>query len=176
MSWRATAHVKPLTKHFDGTPLTAREKLILFVLADSHNDDYDCAWPGMKRAAVQSLTSRRRLIELLKRLEEHGTIVIERREGRSNLYRFPGLVQSSHPPRTIPVQELHPRGAIATALGGAIATAPEPLGSLEVADIQPRLRRPVIELAQEAIRESQKTGQSADEIMKRLREENQIPA
>src|SRR6266481_4536706 len=58
MSWRATAFVKPLSTHPDGTKLTAREKLILFVLADSHNDEYDCAWLGFKKAAAAALTSR----------------------------------------------------------------------------------------------------------------------
>lgn len=133
MSWRASAHVKPMTTHADGTRLSAREKLILFVLADSHNDDYDCAWPGLTKAAAQSLTSRRRFIELMKRLEEKGTIAVERREGRSNLYRFPGLVQSSHPP----VKNLHPTSPVATAPPSAIAAAPEPISSLEGTDIQP---------------------------------------
>ena len=32
MSWRATAWVKRLSVHPDGTPLSAREKLLLFVL------------------------------------------------------------------------------------------------------------------------------------------------
>lgn len=172
MSWRATAHVKPLTKHADGTPLSAREKLILFVLADSHNDDYDYAWPGLTRAAEQSLTSRRRFIDLMKRLEDRGTITVERREGRSNLYRFPGLVQSSHP---LPVPELHPTSAVVTAPPSATATAPKPLSSLEGTDIQPRYARPVIEMASEAIRESQRTGENADKILERLRAENLIP-
>lgn len=169
MSWRATAYIKPLITHADGTRLTAREKLILFVLADSHNDDYDCAWPGLAKASAQSLTSRRRFIELVKRLELRGTISIQRREGRSNIYRFPGLVQSSHPPTKNEVPELHYRGATATAPGGAIAIAPEPIGIPQGATIQPA-SRPTIDLALAAIRESQRTGESADEIMKRLRE------
>src|SRR5882724_158192 len=92
LSWKATAFVKPLTKHADDTPLSAREKLILFVLADSHNEDRgNCAWIGIEKAAKNSLTSRSRFIELLGRLEKKGTIRIERREGRSNLYFFPDL-------------------------------------------------------------------------------------
>jgi hypothetical protein len=160
-----------MTRHGDGSRLSAREKLILFVLADSHNDDYDCAWPGLTKAAGQALTSRRRFIELIKRLEEKGTITVERREGKSNLYRFPGLVQSSHPTG----KELHGGSATAIALGGAIATAPKPSESLLVADIQPRYARPVIDMVQEAIGESQRTGEEADVILKRLRAKNEIP-
>ena len=137
MSWRASAYVKGLTNHADGTQLTAREKLILFVLADSHNEDHGCAWPSLDTASEQALTSRRRFIELVKRLEQRGTVSVERREGRSNLYRFPGLVQSSHPPSRKGVQLLHGGGATATAPGGATATAPKPLDSLQVTDIQP---------------------------------------
>jgi hypothetical protein len=165
LSWTASAHVKSLTHHKDGTPLSAREKLILFVLADSHNPDYNCAWPGLTKASAESLTSRRRFIQLIKRLEQKGTIIVERREGKSNLYRFPGLVQSSHPP----AKELHTTSATAIAPGSATAITPKPLGSLEVADIQPLPvgKRPV-DFVDQAIKESKKTGESADDILKRL--------
>lgn len=112
VSWHASAYVKPLTHHADGTKLSAREKLILFVLAESHNEDRgNCAWIGVEKAARNSLTSRSRFIELLKRLEQHGTISIERREGKSSLYRFPELpVRESDPSekrnRTPPVRQL----------------------------------------------------------------------
>lgn len=116
MSWKATAYVKPLTQHPDGTKLTAREKLILFVLADSHNEDRgNCAWIGIEKAARDSLTSRSRFIEILGRLERMGTIAVERREGKSNLYRFPGLpVRESDPPTKAPMRESDPTRPIAT--------------------------------------------------------------
>src|SRR6266704_365758 len=175
MSWRATAHVKGLTTHQDGTPLSAREKLILFVLADSHNDDYDYAWPGIDSASHASLTSRRRFIDLMQRLEKKGTILVERREGRSNLYRFPNLPKPETtrariaPPSKRPVQLLHPTRATATALGGAIATAPEPLSSLHVTDIP--APSPVSPLSHQglvlwAIEESHRTGKSADQLLR----------
>lgn len=169
LSWRASAHVKPLTNHADGSLLTAREKLILFVLADSHNDDYGCAWPSLDTASEQALTSRRRFIELVKRMEERGTIAVERREGRSNLYRFPGLVQSSHPPLRKGVQELHGGVALATALGGATAIAPKPIESLEGTDIQPPSAVSNFHLVEEAIRRSRIEHRPADEILKELR-------
>jgi hypothetical protein len=99
MSWKASAFVKPLTHHKDGTRLSAREKLILFVLADSHNDARNCAWISITLAAKDALTSRSRFIELIKRLESKGTIRIERRIGMSSLYFFPDLpVRESDPP------------------------------------------------------------------------------
>lgn len=116
MSWRATAWVKRLSVHPDGTPLSAREKLLLFVLADYHNDDRDCAWAGLTAIARDSLTSRRHLQTLLSRLETKGTLRIERRAQNTNLYRFAGLGgEATSPPREV-----------ATARAGEIAAAPEP--------------------------------------------------
>ena len=72
LSWHASGFVKTLTHHKDGTRLSAREKLILFVLADSHNETRgNCAWLGIEKAAHDALTSRSRFLELLKRLEEN---------------------------------------------------------------------------------------------------------
>lgn len=116
MSWRASAYVKPLTEHPNGTKLTAREKLILFVLADSHNEERgNCAWISIDKAARDSLTSRSRFIELLSRIERMGTVAIERREGKSNLYRFPYLpVRESDPYTVPPVRKSDPTRPIAT--------------------------------------------------------------
>ena len=172
MSWRAAGYVKGMTCHKDGTRLSAREKLILFVLADSHNEERgNCAWIGIEKAAIASLTSRSRFIELLGRLERKGTIRVERREGKSSLYFFPGLpVRESDPyqtgNRTTPVRSQDPTRPI--------AVGPKPLEPL-VTDIQPRYARPVIDMALEAIGESQKTGESADKIMERLRTKNEVP-
>jgi len=139
LSWRATAHVKPLTHHGDGTPLSAREKLILFVIADYHNEDYNCAWMSVTKAARASLTSERRFRELLQRLEKRKTLEIERREGRTNRYFFPGLTppqfsqgSKKHPcnPRIPPLLQLpHPTPAT--------ATASEPLSNLKESEPSP---------------------------------------
>jgi hypothetical protein len=121
VSWKASAFVRELTTHKDGTPLTAREKLILFVLADAHNADYGYAWLSIPKAAKAALTSPRRFMELIKRLEQRGTVRIERTQGRSNHYSFPDLpVQFSQGSktgnRTPPVRELsHPTRAVAIA-------------------------------------------------------------
>jgi hypothetical protein len=174
LSWHASGFVKNITHHKDGTRLSAREKLILFVLADSHNEDRgNCAWIGIEKAARNSLTSRSRFIELLRRLEDKGTITVERREGKSNLYRFPDLpVRFSDPSAKTPVQKSDDTRPVATGPHQSDSCRTqafiEPLGT----DIQP-LTRPVIELARQAARESQRTGQNADEIMKRLRAEHQ---
>jgi len=115
MSWKASAFVKPLTHHKDGTPLSAREKLILFVLADSHNETRgNCAWISITLAAKDSLTSRSRFIELIKRLESKGTIRVERRVGMSSLYFFPDLpVRESDPPQKAVVLKSDPTRPIA---------------------------------------------------------------
>jgi hypothetical protein len=167
MSWKASAYVKSLTTHPDGTPLTAREKLILFVLADSHNEEYGYAWLSIDKAAMAALTSRRRFIELMGRIEQKGLVAIQRREGRTNLYTFPSIpVQSSHPSTQKPVRELHPTRATAIALGSAEATAPKPLESLHVTDIPAASQADLISFA---IEESRKTKRPADEILAELR-------
>jgi len=95
MSWKATAAVKPLTHGAYGEPLTAREKLLLFVLADYHNDNRHVAWASLAAIARASLTSRKHTITLLKRLVAHGLIAIEHRQQKTNLYRL--LFVGDHP-------------------------------------------------------------------------------
>jgi len=91
LSWRATAFVKNLLRHPDGTLLTAREKLVLFVLADYHSDHRDCAWAGLTAVAKASLTSRRHLLRVISELESKGSLKVTRRGMNSNEYRFPEL-------------------------------------------------------------------------------------
>jgi hypothetical protein len=101
MSWRATAFVKNLQRHPDGSLLTAREKLVLFVLADYHSDHRDCAWAGMTALAKAALTSPRHLCRVLADLERKGSLKITRRDMNSNEYRFPELPRDPvSPPQT----------------------------------------------------------------------------
>jgi len=170
LSWTASAHVKNLTHHKDGTRLSAREKLILFVLADSHNESKgNCAWIGIEKAAVASLTSRSRFIELLKRMEEKGTIHVERREGQSNLYFFPDLHPSEN--RTPLPSKSDPTRPIATGPHPSDSCRTQAFNEPSVTDIQPLPvgKRPV-DFLDQAIQESHRTGESADDIIKRLRE------
>jgi hypothetical protein len=132
MSWRASAWVKTLTTHGDGTRLTAREKLLLFVLADYHNDERDCAWAGLTTLATNCLTSRRHVVTLISQLESKGTIRIERRKGGSNFYFFVGLTReatsSVRKARTSTAREATSlvTREVATAPTREVATAPEP--------------------------------------------------
>lgn len=117
--------------HPDGSKLTAREKLLLFVLADYHNDDRDCAWAGLTVLAVHSLTSRRHLITLLEILERKGTLYIERRTQNTNLYRFPLMSRAVASPvasevASLPSELLALGGEVSASLGSAVATAPKP--------------------------------------------------
>ena len=167
MSWKASGFVKSLTHHKDGTRLSAREKLILFVLADSHNEDRgNCAWIGIEKASKAALTSRSRFIELLNRLEKKGTIQVQRREGKSHLYFFPDLlpVRESDPHpyenRTTPVRPPDPTRPI--------AIGPEPLEPLGTV-IQPPAE-PVpspIELAKQRLDDYYKRKWQTDEEGKR---------
>jgi hypothetical protein len=88
VSWKATAAVKPLTHDLHGAILTAREKLLLFVLADYHNDHRNAAWAGLTALAKAAMTSRKHTITLLQQLEDRGLIAIEKRPQKTNLYRL----------------------------------------------------------------------------------------
>jgi hypothetical protein len=82
MSWRATAYVSALIEN-----LTAREKLLLFVLSDYYNDDKQVAWPSMGVLAKKALVSERHAQRLLASLEEKGFIKRTIRHGlQTTLY------------------------------------------------------------------------------------------
>lgn len=68
MSWKATAFVKPMTHYPDGTKIRAAEKLLLFVLADDHNEGRGYAWPSQKTLAKNSLLSDRQVRRLLTKI------------------------------------------------------------------------------------------------------------
>jgi predicted DNA binding protein len=94
VSWRASAYVKKLLKHPDGTALTRTEKCVLYTIADYHNTETRCAWCGFATIARESLITRRHLQTILKSIEEHGTLEIVRRTDEfsqtkdNNLYFF----------------------------------------------------------------------------------------
>jgi hypothetical protein len=170
LSWRASAHVKALTHHADGTRLTAREKLILFVLADSHNEDYGYAWLSVGKAAIHSLTSRSRFLELLARLETKNTIAVEHRQGKTSLYRFPDLpVRESDRSKKTPVRESDTTRPVASAPHPSDSYRTqafnEPIGT----DIQPASRPLSPSMIEEAIRRSREEHRPADAILAELR-------
>ena len=77
MSWTATAAVKGLTDN-----LTAREKLVLLLLSDHHNEHTGQCNPGKKRLAEQAMSSSRHLHRVLRSLERKGFIVVVPGGGR----------------------------------------------------------------------------------------------
>jgi len=162
LSWRATAYVKTLTKHPDGSALTAREKLLLFVLADYHNDDKGYSWASLGSIARDALTSRRHIITLIDELETKGTLGVLRREQKTSLYYFPlmgGELASLGGAKSIRCGE-----AIGS-LGGEVASAPEPSRTDSKEEPTALDARQIIF----AIEESQRTGKNADEILRGLR-------
>ena len=100
------AYVKDLMRDPSGSLLTRTEKFVLFVLADSHNDDQHIAWPSLDRLAEQCLISKRGLITTLQQLATRGLLTIVKHateQGWSlrNEYQFPqlarGEVAAPHP-------------------------------------------------------------------------------
>ena len=78
MSWANTAYIKKLNVTPDGQPLSKSEKLLLFVLADYHNEDSNEAWVSLARLAAQSLQSPSGTIRLLQGLERKNVLQIIR--------------------------------------------------------------------------------------------------
>jgi hypothetical protein len=64
LSWKATAYVKGLKVAQNDEPVTRSEKLFLFVLADSHNEERKAAWPSVPKIARAALLSERRVREI----------------------------------------------------------------------------------------------------------------
>jgi hypothetical protein len=136
VSWKATAAVKPLTHDNQGQILTAREKLVLFVLADYHNDDRGAAWAGLTAIAKASLTSRKHTITLLAQLVKRELIAIEQRPQNTNLYRllFVGdpksqaKVEGKSIPKAKRGSHLASPGVVTSGgdQGSHLATSPEP--------------------------------------------------
>ena len=80
MSWKATSWVKSLRTYTDGTPLTVREKFVLLILADYHNEENGYAWVSYNRLAHEALTDRTTVIRLLKKLHlDSGLLRVVRR-------------------------------------------------------------------------------------------------
>lgn len=92
MSWKATAYVKELHQAPNGQKITCSEKLIMFVLADCFNEDYQLAWPSIPRLASASLMTERHASRVLRALEAKGLVQVIRKHGLGNTngYRFPG--------------------------------------------------------------------------------------
>lgn len=74
MSWRATAMVKDIREG-----ITRTEKLLLFTLADYHNDETGQCDPSLDRISAEALLSKRQTIRVLADLERKDLIRIRRR-------------------------------------------------------------------------------------------------
>lgn len=78
MSWAATAYVKNIRLSQDGKKITKAQKLVLFVLADYHNEERGDAWASLRRIAEESLHTVSGTIRVIYRLEELGLIRVIR--------------------------------------------------------------------------------------------------
>jgi hypothetical protein len=61
-------------------------RLVLLAIA-VHVNPSGIAWPSFATLAVETKLSRRHVIRLVKRLEASGELDVERRPGRTNVYR-----------------------------------------------------------------------------------------
>jgi hypothetical protein len=160
VSWKATSWVKSLRTYTDGTPLTVREKFVLLILADYHNEENGYAWVSYNRLAHEALTDRTTVIRLLKKLHlDSGLLRVVRRtkaadENAVNHYFFAfddagGVVAPRHQGGgTTPLGVVAPRHQ-----GGGKAEPPSsgealPLGVV-AQPCHPSLKEAVIEQEEE---------------------------
>ena len=76
MSWANITDIKKLKVTPDGTPISKSEKLLLFVLADYHNDESGEAWLSLPRLAAESLQTEARVVRILQGLERRNVLQI----------------------------------------------------------------------------------------------------
>lgn len=96
MSWAATGFVKKLRQSHTGELISKAEKLVLFVLADYHNEDRGDAWASLTHLAEESLHTRSGVVRTLRSLEAKGVLQIVRAPDATsrrvtNRYQFVGL-------------------------------------------------------------------------------------
>jgi hypothetical protein len=96
MSWSATAYVKQLRVAPDGKPVTKAQKLVLFVLADYHNEERGDAWASLRHMAMHSLHTVSGLVRVLRELERRRLILVVRDPRAAkmkvvNRYQFPAI-------------------------------------------------------------------------------------
>lgn len=88
MSWKASAAVKELRQDGQGKTLTPSEKCLLYTLADYYDEERQCAWPSVKRAANESMISERQASRIINDLQKRGILLVEHRKNDTSLYRF----------------------------------------------------------------------------------------
>lgn len=76
MSWANTAHIKKLKVTLAGRPITKSEQLLLFVLADYHNEDSGEAWVSLERLAAESLDTPAGVVRIIRGLETKNVLQI----------------------------------------------------------------------------------------------------
>jgi len=76
MSWANVAYVKKLKAAPDGTPISKSEKLLLYVLADYHNESTGEAWVSLERLAAEALDTQAEVVRIVRGLELKGVLEI----------------------------------------------------------------------------------------------------
>lgn len=88
MSTSALDHVKGLDNG-----MTAREKLLMMIIANYYNDSSGCAWPTVKRLAEDALLTERHVYNVINSLRAKGLLAVSsgKPHRTTNRYSFPGL-------------------------------------------------------------------------------------
>ena len=91
--------IKVMSWVWENSDTSGSVRLVLLALADSANDDGIC-WPGLETIAKKARISKRYVIEIIKQLEDKGSLKVERRRATehknlSNIYKV--VMYSSQP-------------------------------------------------------------------------------
>lgn len=85
--------IKAMTAVFDHSETRGSTRLVLLAIADrSHSDGTGC-WRGKESLARMARVSRATVTDAIRTAEELGELIVERRDGATNVYRLvlPGL-------------------------------------------------------------------------------------
>jgi hypothetical protein len=117
--------IKIMTAVWEEQTTQGSERLVLLALADSANDEGFC-WPSLATIAKKCNIERRYVINIIKNLEAHGLIEVERRKedgkvdgkkfNKTNMYRL--LVHLPSPPPADVVNPASPGVVNPASLGG----------------------------------------------------------
>jgi len=139
-------------------------RLVLLAIASHCNDDGYC-WPGLESLIQHTKLSRNSVLKAIEELTDLGEVTVERGgrgPGDTNHYHLKTFMEL----RVQKGAEINDKGAV------SLPKRVQSVGAeLEVKNKEYIEQDQHIDLVNQAIKESHRTGQDADEILKRFRAE-----
>lgn len=135
-AWASRQKIKP------------NDKLVLWGLADHHNDKSNLCYPSTKRLSDFTGLSVRSVIRSLKSLEDIGLIILQKRQGTSNSYTLntdliidkpvphSHMCQPDTSDRESPTSDTQSQGGVPHSHLGSDTQSPKPISNQEVEPVK----------------------------------------